>query len=189
MQIRKLAKTRNKSAALEARFLVCVPVLYLQGTLTQNKEDAMAIDVTKETLLSLKQAVKAVPRAAGEPEPHFTTIYRWMTIGRWGVRLEFVRFGKTMLTSAEAIARFGQALAEADQRRFAATAGAAEQAETAATEADPLEPAEPTERQQERNKAAARKRLARAGILTLRAKEEPTLCTITRPRSCSSQAS
>ena len=71
------------------------------------------IDATTEDLLSLSVAAKRVPRL-NERRVHASTIYRWCRRGLHGVRLEYVRIGRRMATSAEALNRFFNALARAD---------------------------------------------------------------------------
>ena len=72
-----------------------------------------SIDVEKEAPLSLSEAAKRVPKVNGR-RVHASTIYRWCRRGLKGVRLEYVRIGRRMATSAEALKRFFSALAEAD---------------------------------------------------------------------------
>ena len=62
-----------------------------------------------ETKLTLVQAAKLAPG-----RPHASTVWRWCREGINGVRLEYVRFGRRIFTSAEALERFASALASAD---------------------------------------------------------------------------
>jgi hypothetical protein len=71
------------------------------------------IDATIEELLSLSEAAKRVPKLNGR-RVHASTIFRWCRRGLSGVRLEYVRIGRRMATSAEALNRFFNALAAAD---------------------------------------------------------------------------
>ena len=72
----------------------------------------MAIDVFKETLVTMAEAVKRLPEVGGrEGHPHVGTLYRWMLRGctsRDGmvIRLETVKMGGTACTSLEALQRF-----------------------------------------------------------------------------------
>lgn len=73
----------------------------------------MPIDQASEKLLSLSDAVMAVPSIDGR-RPHVSTLWRWCRKGVRGVQLDYVRLGHRVCTSAEALARFAQRLAEAD---------------------------------------------------------------------------
>jgi len=70
------------------------------------------IDPTRETLISLSQAAKGLPRRRGGKRPHISCIYRWTTTGCRGVVLESVQVGGTRCTSQEALARFFRRLTE-----------------------------------------------------------------------------
>ncbi len=71
------------------------------------------IDLQSETILSLSQAVKALPYVDGK-RPHISTIWRWARKGLRGIHLEYVRLGHRVCTSEEALNRFANRLAEAD---------------------------------------------------------------------------
>ena len=73
----------------------------------------MSIDLQQESLLSLRDAAKALPRIDGK-RPHVSTLWRWCRRGVRGVRLEYVRLGHRVCTSRGALCRFSQRLAEAD---------------------------------------------------------------------------
>jgi len=72
----------------------------------------MAIEVFKETVLTLAEAAKRLPKIQGKKgRPHVSTLYRWMLAGcksRDGmiVRLETIKVGGTVCTSLEALQRF-----------------------------------------------------------------------------------
>jgi len=55
----------------------------------------------KEKLLSVSEAVKIIPG-----RPHLSTVWRWISNGVGGVRLETVQIGGRRYTSIEAIERF-----------------------------------------------------------------------------------
>lgn len=71
------------------------------------------IDATTEELFSLSEAAKLVPKLNAR-RVHASTVLRWCRRGLRGVRLGYVRIGRRMATSAEALNRFFNALAEAD---------------------------------------------------------------------------
>ena len=73
----------------------------------------MAINVENETLLTLTEATKVLPRVNGR-KPAVSTLWRWCRKGLRGVRLEYLRIGRNIVTSPQALHRFFAALAEAD---------------------------------------------------------------------------
>ena len=70
----------------------------------------MAIDLNKEELLSPTEATKVLPKRLSS-----NCIWRWARKGVRGVQLEYVRPGRRIFISREALARFAQRLAEADE--------------------------------------------------------------------------
>jgi hypothetical protein len=72
------------------------------------------IDSTTETLISLAEAAKAVPRRRRGRKTHLSTIYRWATIGVRGVVLETLQCGGSRVTSREAMQRFFERLSGPD---------------------------------------------------------------------------
>ncbi len=74
----------------------------------------MPINIESESVLTLEEAKKAVPRRHGR-HPSVATLWRWCRRGIKGVRLEYIRVGRTIITSKEAIARFFEAMAAADK--------------------------------------------------------------------------
>ena len=75
------------------------------------------IDPTAETLLSLTDAARLLPRRRGSKRPHVSCLYRWTTAGCKGVILESIQVGGTRCTSKEALARFFDRLTYADDPR------------------------------------------------------------------------
>lgn len=73
----------------------------------------MAICETEE-LLGLNEARRFMPRIGGK-HPSLPTVWRWCRIGIRGVKLEYVRVGKHLATSKEAVSRFFNALAASDR--------------------------------------------------------------------------
>jgi len=72
------------------------------------------IDTTRETLLTLAQAAKAIPAIDGR-RLHVSSLWRWARKGLNGTRLDYVRVGRRVLTSRESLDRFFNAVAAADQ--------------------------------------------------------------------------
>jgi hypothetical protein len=72
------------------------------------------IDSNAETLISLTEAARLLPRRRRGKRPHVSCLYRWTTTGCKGVVLESIQVGGTRCTSKEALARFFQRLTYAD---------------------------------------------------------------------------
>jgi hypothetical protein len=72
----------------------------------------MMIDPNSETLLSLAQAAKHLPRRRGGRPVHVSCIYRWTTSGCKGVILESIQIGGTRCTSRQALSRFFRRLTD-----------------------------------------------------------------------------
>lgn len=102
-----------------------------------------------ETKIGLNEARELLPG-----RPAFETVWRWAIHGFHGDRLEYVRCGRKIFTSAEAVARFLAAMREHDQQRFARSPH----------RTIPTIPATRTERRRQRDQAAARTKLETAGI-------------------------
>ncbi len=74
----------------------------------------MPINMQQETVVSLTEATKILPPVNGK-RPAISTMWRWCRKGLHGVRLEYIRVGRSIATSREAINRFFEALAQADK--------------------------------------------------------------------------
>ena len=61
----------------------------------------MPIDISKEKLLSIRDAMELFPN-----KPNRGTIHRWMGDGYAGHRLDSVKVGQRRFTSVEAVSRF-----------------------------------------------------------------------------------
>jgi hypothetical protein len=68
------------------------------------------IDLSCETLLTLSQAARLRPPSRGGRPTHPSTLYRWISRGLRGHKLEGIRLGGTTYTSREALQRFGERL-------------------------------------------------------------------------------
>ena len=68
------------------------------------------INLTSESVLSLTEAAKALPRRRAGKRPHVATLYRWASRGLRGVKLETLQVGGTLCTSTEALQRFFERL-------------------------------------------------------------------------------
>lgn len=69
--------------------------------------------ILDEHVLTPAQAARYLPNV-GLPAVSPTTIWRWCRKGVKGVHLEYARLGRRIVTSREALTRFGDALAAAD---------------------------------------------------------------------------
>lgn len=79
-----------------------------------NGAKQMPIDIDHEQIVSLTEATKIIPKRNGK-RPAIATLWRWCRQGVRGVHLEYIRMGRNLATSREAINRFFNALASADQ--------------------------------------------------------------------------
>jgi hypothetical protein len=73
----------------------------------------MAIDLINEEVVPLSVAARLLPRLRGGRPVHISTLYRWISRGQSGVRLEALKLGRTLVTSHEALSRFALAVSEA----------------------------------------------------------------------------
>jgi len=78
--------------------------------------------LAREYLLSFSEAAKSVPTVRGRRLAS-STLYRWARKGIGGTRLEYLRIGRCMVTSREALERFFANLAVADDKASAADNG------------------------------------------------------------------
>ena len=70
----------------------------------------MAIDLTVEHVLSLRDAARLLPARRRGRKPHVSCLYRWATAGLRGAVLESISIGATKCTSVEALQRFFERL-------------------------------------------------------------------------------
>ena len=64
------------------------------------------IQIGDETVVSLTDAAKQLPRRRAGKRPHVATLYRWASAGVRGIKLETIQVGGTLCTSLEALQRF-----------------------------------------------------------------------------------
>ena len=102
------------------------------------------IDTQNETIITLTEAARLLPRRRAGRPVHVSCLYRWAQIGCRGVRLEIVQIGGTKCTSREAMQRFFDSL-------------------TAQSEGQPVAPP-PRSKSRRKQIEAAEIRLAAAGI-------------------------
>ena len=94
------------------------------------------IDISSETLVSLTQATRHLPRRRKGKRPHASTLFRWAQKGCKGVRLETIQVGGTRCTSFEALQRFFEALTAPTAPAAPTTTSRARQRSIAQAEAD-----------------------------------------------------
>ena len=75
----------------------------------------MAINLENENILSLTEATKVLPKINGR-RPAVSTLWRWCYRGLRGVQLEYLRVGRKVVTSSEALQRFFSNLVETDKK-------------------------------------------------------------------------
>jgi hypothetical protein len=74
----------------------------------------MAIDIEKEDVLSLTEATKVLPRVNGK-RPAICTLWRWCRKGLRGIHLDYIRIGRGIATSRQALNRFFNELSAKDE--------------------------------------------------------------------------
>jgi hypothetical protein len=74
----------------------------------------MAIIVAEEEVFPLSEVPNRTPRRHGK-KIHIATVFRWKD-GLRGVRLETIRIGGTLHTSAQSLQRFFEALSATDAK-------------------------------------------------------------------------
>lgn len=70
------------------------------------------IDITTETLICIADAAAMIPSCRQGKKTHTATIWRWISKGQNGVRLESIKRPGGTLTSREAVQRFLNALSD-----------------------------------------------------------------------------
>ena len=70
------------------------------------------IDMNAESLIPLRDVPKLLPLRHGGKRIHLSAIYRWISRGIRGVRLDAIKVGGTTYTSSEAIQRFARGLSK-----------------------------------------------------------------------------
>src|SRR5262245_42131302 len=70
------------------------------------------IDAFSETLLTLAEAARLVPKRRAGRKCNLATLYRWTADGCRGIKLESLQVGGTRVTSKEALSRFFLALTD-----------------------------------------------------------------------------
>jgi hypothetical protein len=65
----------------------------------------------RERMLTLSEAAKRTPG-----RPHASTLFRWATKGRRGVKLEIFEFGRRLFTTMDAVNDFARAVAKQRDR-------------------------------------------------------------------------
>lgn len=79
------------------------------------------IDIHNETLISIREAPRHLPRRQTGKRVHISAVYRWLKRGVRGVCLESVSIGGTTYTSKEALQRFADRLSNPGRGPTSAT--------------------------------------------------------------------
>ena len=66
------------------------------------------IDIPEEQLIPLAEVPKLLPARPSGRRLHVSAVYRWVSRGVGGVRLEAIKIGGTKYASVQAIQRFGE---------------------------------------------------------------------------------
>ena len=82
---------------------------------TNQTNDIQRLIGPDERLITLSEAAKLLPRVNGK-RPAICTLWRWCRKGLRGVFLEYVRVGRKICTTREALLRFFTDLAKIDER-------------------------------------------------------------------------
>jgi hypothetical protein len=77
------------------------------------------IDMASERLITLNEAARLRPPSRRGRPTHSSTVYRWISRGVRGQKLEAIRLGGTLYTSQEAMQRFARALTDCANRTTA----------------------------------------------------------------------
>jgi hypothetical protein len=77
-----------------------------------SKKETKMIDFNEESLISLQEAAKILPRRRAGRPVHVSCVYRWTQIGVKGIVLESVQVGGSRCTSRAALNRFFERLTE-----------------------------------------------------------------------------
>jgi hypothetical protein len=73
------------------------------------------IDISKQQILTLKEAIAVVPKIDGK-RPSLGSLYRWVNKGIRGVRLEVISIGGRTCTTRESLNMFFNEVAQASRR-------------------------------------------------------------------------
>ena len=90
------------------------------------------INVTSESLITLREAARRIPGRGGRRSIHVSALYRWALRGVRGIVLETIPVGGTLYTSLEALQRFCER--QARQRDLESTAPPSRRAKAARKE-------------------------------------------------------
>jgi Protein of unknown function (DUF1580) len=73
------------------------------------------IDFRQETIVTMNQAARVVPKRRRGRPAHAATLYRWASRGCRGIKLEFIQVGGSKCTSLQALQRFFDQLSKQDE--------------------------------------------------------------------------
>jgi hypothetical protein len=123
------------------------------------------VGASNDRLLSVGDVREFIEKSYGIPRPDLATVYRWLSVGVAGVRLECVKIGRALMVRPSAIAAFIEKLTAAKIERAAAAAQKAgrDRARRVKLRKNPPGPMTGTERRTDEQRraaaAAAKKRL------------------------------
>ncbi|HUT12079.1 MAG TPA: DUF1580 domain-containing protein [Thermoguttaceae bacterium] len=94
------------------------------------------IDLARETIVTLSNVPRHLPRRRKGKRPNVATIYHWAQRGCKGICLETIQVGGTKCTSLEALQRFCDALTPSSAPSTAPPTSRARQRSIAKAEAE-----------------------------------------------------
>lgn len=71
------------------------------------------IDIETDELITLTQAARLLPKVRSK-YMHTSTLWRWCSKGNSGIKLQYVRLGRRIFTTAKALSEFSKELSEQD---------------------------------------------------------------------------
>ena len=103
-----MSNAANETSATDSQFAKTIP------SLTESESPRRVRE--SEQLITLTEAAKLLPRVNGR-KPAVCTLWRWCRKGLRGQFLAYVRVGRRICTTRQAMLRFFTDLAEIDQQQ------------------------------------------------------------------------
>ena len=75
--------------------------------------NGIMIDIARERLIAIHEVPAWLPRRQNGRKVHISAVYRWVSRGIRGIKLDAVRIGGTTYSSTEALQRFADAVTQA----------------------------------------------------------------------------
>ncbi len=81
----------------------------------ERAQSSIMINLSSETLISIREAPRHLPKRPNGKRIHISACYRWISRGVRGVRLDSIKIGGSTYTSTEALQRFADRLSAEKQ--------------------------------------------------------------------------